>query len=95
MTALTETRLAQKPEPSLDSAPSNGHDSGSPAAPLPPPTIMPPTPTFQPEVGITTLSLEELAASETIYNRELSWLDFNRRVLHEGLDPRTPLLKTP
>ena len=27
------------------------------------------------------------------FNRELSWVAFNKRVLNEGIDPRTPLLE--
>lgn len=34
------------------------------------------------------------AAAETLFfNRELSWIEFNRRVLHEALDTDTPLLE--
>lgn len=38
-------------------------------------------------------SLEILSHPEYFFNRELSWLEFNRRVLHEALDQRTPLLE--
>src|ERR1700728_31617 len=32
-------------------------------------------------------------AVRPVLDRDLSWLEFNRRVLHEALDPRTPLLE--
>lgn len=34
-----------------------------------------------------------LTKPEFYFNRELSWLEFNYRVLHEALDSRTPLLE--
>ena len=36
--------------------------------------------------------MEELGAEHYV-SRELSWLEFNRRVLHEAADSRTPLLE--
>ncbi len=38
-------------------------------------------------------SRTDLTHPELYFNRELSWLAFNGRVLHEGLDDRTPLLE--
>lgn len=35
----------------------------------------------------------DLDAAEWYLNRELTWLEFNRRVLHEAQDGRTPLLE--
>ncbi len=36
---------------------------------------------------------DPVAAPSLFFNRELSWLEFNARVLHEALDERTPLLE--
>src|SRR6266498_3938020 len=35
----------------------------------------------------------DLLSPEFYLNRELTWLEFNRRVLHEAEDERTPLLE--
>lgn len=36
---------------------------------------------------------EDYYKPENYVNRELSWIDFNERVLHEALDPHNPLLE--
>ena len=43
--------------------------------------------------GVTDSAPIDLRAPELYLNRELTWLAFNRRVLHEAQDPRTPLLE--
>ena len=62
-------------------------------AATPSPVIQPAEHVYTPPFDITTLSLEELSSLPETYNRELSWLDFNWRVLNEALDERTPLLE--
>jgi len=38
-------------------------------------------------------AFDQVAEQPEFLDRDLSWLEFNRRVLHEALDPRTPLLE--
>lgn len=40
----------------------------------------------------TTVEIN-LSDPKNFFNREMSWLEFNHRVLHEAFDPRTPLLE--
>jgi polyphosphate kinase len=54
---------------------------------------LPQHPAYTPGFDLAALTLDALSALDEVYNRELSWLDFNWRVLHEAVDPRTPLLE--
>jgi polyphosphate kinase len=44
------------------------------------------------EAKLETVKITDTSSSKWYLNRELTWLEFNRRVLAEGQDPRTPLL---
>jgi polyphosphate kinase len=44
-------------------------------------------------VGIASPPQFDLGDSQWYLNRELTWLEFNQRVLHEAEDARTPLLE--
>jgi polyphosphate kinase len=68
---------------------------GSPAtkpSPFPPPRKSVKVP-LRPAAASVFLSPDDLAAPALYLNRELTWLEFNKRVLHEAQDERTPLLE--
>ena len=55
--------------------------------------IMPTVRAFVPEIDLSTLSLDELCTADLVYNRELSWLDFNWRVMYQAKNEDHPLLE--
>ncbi len=59
-----------------------------PPTPSPPRSPADPTPVPEP-----VEDRHDVARPEYFLNRELTWLNFNFRVLHEAEDPRTPLLE--
>jgi polyphosphate kinase len=46
-----------------------------------------------PDLDPSRRTAPDLKHPDLYLNRELAWLEFNRRVLHEALDERTPLLE--
>jgi polyphosphate kinase len=57
--------------------------------------VVPPQPSKPATDGASspTFAGIDLDAPEWYLNRELTWLEFNRRILHEGLNERAPLLE--
>jgi polyphosphate kinase len=58
-------------------------------------TVTAELPGARPRPAASGLELDEalFAAPERFFNRELSWLAFNRRVMEESENPRHPLME--
>lgn len=62
-------------------------------APFEPPAAAPPEPPAPaPLVAAAEATARPIDPDQRLLNRDLSWLEFNRRVLAQATDPRTPLL---
>src|SRR5690606_25495360 len=79
------TGLADPSPPANDEAPDSARAAGV--------VRTPPHPAPPPRVGADPEQRPEPDAPEAYLNRELTWLNFAWRVVHEGVDDRTPLLE--
>jgi len=85
-TILTDRDIPMRDDqqnPSTSSAPTNSHD----------PTIRRATNSNSRSNRDECPDVDSIPDSDLFFNRELSWLEFNRRVLHQALDQNTPLLE--
>lgn len=86
---------AHPPAAAFADAPSQGPgplgSAPEPPAAAPPPFVTPPDPTPLPLAGPD--GRIDLSDPRCYLSRELTWLNFNYRVLHEAADSRTPLLE--
>ncbi|KAG0612135.1 hypothetical protein M758_6G004600 [Ceratodon purpureus] len=55
--------------------------------------VMPPQKQDGLEADVAGIGIDTLVVADSVYNKELSWLAFNWRVVHMALDVRTPLLE--
>lgn len=100
-TAADDTPLPQRAAVGDAQAPADDAAfDNPPSPPTPPPpdatTPSPSGPAGQPaatKTAATKAAGNPLRAPELYLNRELTWLQFNFRVLHEARDRRTPLLE--